>query len=545
MSKKYISLIALYFTVVVTFYFTSSYFSSDYINIEKDQNHKKVQNLIGQIKKSFSNINSILVDYANWDQTYEFIQNQNQAYIYDNFREDSGTLEALNLDFMLYTSLDDKLLFSKFLDTQKTAKLEEKITKTFEDNIKKESINKSFVRFDNKVYFVVKTGTTNSDATKPINGYMYAGKLLNSNYLNNLDISFEKIDIVSKYKIEDKNRDYTLHTNSLIFDISKKLDLSLYTITNFICIVNNKKEPLVCIKTVDAMSFYKQSRDTILLFSILISLLVLIIFTLFLRQNRKLSHTVSQKTLQLQESEALLVEQSRMAAMGEMIGNIAHQLKQPLNLISTISSSVVVQKDMKIYDDKNTLNNMKQILQATNHLSDTIDEFRDFFKPKKNIVTTNIETVIEKSINLTKAQLYNRDIKVKKDIKNCELKLYDNQLLHVILNVVNNARDELTKLENSIKRFIFISTKLEGDYLILKITDNAGGVDESNKSKIFDAYFTTKKRDKGTGIGLYMSKKILKERLNGTIEVSNIEFEYEDIKYKGACFTIKIPKIID
>ena len=540
MSKKYISMIVLYFTVIVVFYFTSNYFSSDYINIEKNQNHKKVQNLIGQIEKSFSNINSIVVDYANWDQTYDFIENKNQAYIYDNFRESSGTLEALNIDFMLFTTLDNKSVFSKVLNIKdKKEDFEKKVINSLKDKT-----DKSFIKFNDKVYFVVKTGVTNSDATKEINGYMYAGKLLDNAYLKNLDLSFEAIQIAKKYKPKEKYEDYGLHLNSLSFDISKKVDLSRYEIINYICLVTKEDSRLMTIKATNNMSFYKQSRETILMFSILISLLVLIIFTLFLKQNRKLSQTVSQKTSQLQESEALLIEQSRMAAMGEMIGNIAHQLKQPLNLISTISSSVVVEKQMKIYDDKKTLSHMQEILQATNHLSDTIDEFRDFFKPKKDTITTDLDSILEKGINLTNAQFYNRGIKIVKNIENCELKTYDNQLLHVILNILNNAKDALIKIENT-KRYLFISSKQENNYLVLEITDNAGGINESIMPKVFDAYFSTKSKENGTGIGLYMSKKIVEDRLKGTISTSNRSFEYENIKCKGACFSIKIPKIID
>jgi len=248
------------------------------------------------------------------------------------------------------------------------------------------------------------------------------------------------------------------------------------------------------------------------------------------------------KNKELKSKEALLMEQSKMAAMGEMIGNISHQMKQPLNLISTISSSVKVDKEFDVLTDDELIKNMDEIVLSTRYLSTTIDEFKNFFDPNKKLVHTTVSSILKRSYKLINAQFKVSNIKIIDAIDDCSIDTFDVQLLQVFLNVFNNAKDELVKTDIDFLRYIFIKTYVFDKEVVIEIKDNAGGIKKEILPKVFDAYFTTKENQNGTGIGLYMSKQIVEQSLKGSITVKNEEFRYAGKNYKGASFIIRLPK---
>ncbi|MGM0518044.1 MAG: sensor histidine kinase [Campylobacterota bacterium] len=241
------------------------------------------------------------------------------------------------------------------------------------------------------------------------------------------------------------------------------------------------------------------------------------------------------------EKEKLLIQQSKMATMGEMIGNIAHQWKQPLNLISVSNSLIKLNQENDNFSTKEQLNEaIKNIDNSIKHLSTTIDDFRNFFKPDKEKKEYYLKEAFEKTNKLISSQFKNNDILLIENIENIKLYGYPNELLQVLINIIKNAKDELIKLEKEQKRLLFIDTYTQDEFAIIKVTDSAGGIDEKIKDRIFEAYFTTKKEDEGTGVGLHMSKQII-EGMKGSIEAQNSTYEFESIKYKGASFIIKLP----
>ena len=261
----------------------------------------------------------------------------------------------------------------------------------------------------------------------------------------------------------------------------------------------------------------------------------------FLIYGRKVSHHI----LKNRQQDALLSQQSKMAMMGEMIQNIAHQWRQPLNHITTVSSGIKLKKEYGVLEEDSINQSMDDILISSNYLSQTIDDFRDFFNPRKTVKEFNITSTLEKSFNLLEAQFSHKNIKIIKDIKNIRLSGFENELIQVIINILNNARDELVKQELAYK-LIFISVKEnKNKEVIITIKDNAGGIKEENKRKIFDAYFSTKVGSKGTGIGLYMTKEIIENHMNGNIHVVNTHYEYNNELYNGALFTIVLPSIMN
>ena len=169
-----------------------------------------------------------------------------------------------------------------------------------------------------------------------------------------------------------------------------------------------------------------------------------------------------------------------------------------------------------------------------------MNDFKNFFNPNNKIETEfAITKVIDKTLNMISPQFIAREIEIKKDIKNIELFSIENELIQVLVNLLNNARDALEKTKKQ-KKYIFINAYKEKTNLVLKIKDNANGIPENIIDRIFEPYFTTKHQSQGTGIGLYMSEEIIRVHLNGALSVKNVEYTYDNVNYIGAEFTIKI-----
>ena len=256
--------------------------------------------------------------------------------------------------------------------------------------------------------------------------------------------------------------------------------------------------------------------------------------------NKNLENMVNKKTKELIQKENILNHQSKMAAMGEMLENIAHQWRQPLSLISTAATGAKLKKDFKQLSDEEFYETMNIINNSAQHLSNTIDDFRNFFNNDKQITTFDINVPIEKVLYLISSKLKNREIKIIKNSEKINISGLSNEFIQVLLNIINNTLDAFK--ENDYKnKFIFIDAQKKDHKLILKIKDNAGGIKEDIITRIFEPYFTTKHKSQGTGIGLYMSTEIIKKHMNGNLSVSNKEYIYDDIKCKGAEFIIELP----
>ena len=225
--------------------------------------------------------------------------------------------------------------------------------------------------------------------------------------------------------------------------------------------------------------------------------------------------------------------------MGEMIANIAHQWKQPLSVISTVSTGIKIKKELNYLNNNEIVEGMNNINNSAQYLSHTIDDFRNFFKSDKAKINFKFLDIFEDTIKLILPQFTNNNIQFIKNIDNTEIYGYRNELLQVLINIFKNAKDEFIQLDKNQKKFIFIDSYKEDSNYIIKIKDNAGGISLDIIEKIFEPYFTTKEDYEGTGIGLYMCKQII-NGMNGEIKVKNSEYEYENQKYKGAEFTISM-----
>lgn len=254
----------------------------------------------------------------------------------------------------------------------------------------------------------------------------------------------------------------------------------------------------------------------------------------------KIIYAIAQDISELKKKDYVLSQQSKMASLGEMLGNIAHQWRQPLSLISTLSTGMKLKKELDSLSSEEFYEAMDNINNTTQFLSQTIDDFRKFFQHNKDRTEFLINDVFDKTLKIVSAQFTNHDISIIKDISDTKVLALENELLQVLINILNNARDALLEQRED-KRFIFIDVYEEKENLIIKIRDNAYGIPDDIIDKVFEPYFSTKHQQQGTGIGLYMSEEIVTKHLDGKIEVENIKYSYENEEYKGAEFKISLP----
>ncbi|WP_108062339.1 sensor histidine kinase [Poseidonibacter lekithochrous] len=247
-----------------------------------------------------------------------------------------------------------------------------------------------------------------------------------------------------------------------------------------------------------------------------------------------LEDKIQKEITQRVEQEQMLIQQSKLASMGEMIGNIAHQWRQPLTQISAIHMNMKVTYDFDKFTKEYLDNKIKEANKLTSYMSQTISDFQNFFKPQGEKECFSIENACREAFHILESSLKYHGINVEFNVlEDTDVFGYKNEYSQVILNVLSNAKDILLerKVENP---NVNIEIKEGENFAIVKIKDNAGGVKDEIIDKIFEPYFTTRHKTQGTGIGLYMSKNIIERNMSGFINVSNVD--------NGALFTIKVAK---
>jgi signal transduction histidine kinase len=246
--------------------------------------------------------------------------------------------------------------------------------------------------------------------------------------------------------------------------------------------------------------------------------------------NKKLEKRVKQEVEKNLKKDSIMIHQTRLAQMGEMLSLIAHQWKQPLSAISATSSGLHIKIELDMYDKEFFLNSLTKIEEFVNHLSTTIDDFSNFFKPSKKKKEFFIYEAIDKALSIATYSLSKKSIDLVLDIdKSLKVKTYQNELVQVLLNLIKNAENILVKREIKEPK-IWIKVFKRGDEKVIQICDNAKGIDKKILPKIFEPYFSTKATKDSTGLGLYMSKFIIEDSLGGKLEAKNDE--------KGAVFSI-------
>ncbi len=235
------------------------------------------------------------------------------------------------------------------------------------------------------------------------------------------------------------------------------------------------------------------------------------------------------------EHEVKLIKQAKQAALGEMIGNIAHQWRQPLSLISSIASGIKLKQEFDVLDKDTITKNMDSIMVKTQYLSETVETFRNYLKEKKEKQDVILQDRIKMAIAITKTSLEDNRIEFVEELDTLEpisMKIVAGELTEVLINLINNAKDILVEKKTPAP-WVKVALHKNDDKVVITIEDNGGGIPEDILPKVFEEFFTTKDDAVGTGLGLHMSKKIIEESLKGKLYVQNSDF--------GAKFFVELP----
>jgi C4-dicarboxylate-specific signal transduction histidine kinase len=238
---------------------------------------------------------------------------------------------------------------------------------------------------------------------------------------------------------------------------------------------------------------------------------------------------------EFEEQQLKMLNQTKMAAMGEMLGNIAHQWRQPLSIITTIASSTSLKQEHGILKEEKLHENMEKIVESAEYLSNTIETFRNFLKSEKEYKPVSIQNSIKEVLQILNTTITSNNITLINNadkVDDITIVMISSELEQVIINIINNAKDVF--IERDIKdRFITIDLSKDETRMKLSIEDNGGGIPKEILPKVFEAYFTTKHQSQGTGLGLHMSYRIITESLKGQLYAVNTN--------TGAKFIIEIP----
>ena len=234
----------------------------------------------------------------------------------------------------------------------------------------------------------------------------------------------------------------------------------------------------------------------------------------------------------------MMFQQSKTTLIGETLGNIAHHWRQPLSLISTISTGLKMKIEFDMFNKNDAMADLAKLNDTTQNLSKIIDDFRNFHKPNKIKEKFNIKEVFESNVELMKEAYRENNISFILDLKEIEIYTYKNEFVQALINILVNSKDAFQRSNNNDEGFIFISSTIRNDSLLIKIYDTAGGIDENISTKIYEPYFSTKDDFKQTGLGLYITKEIIEKYLDGTITHKNITFNYMGKAFRGIKFEI-------
>lgn len=311
--------------------------------------------------------------------------------------------------------------------------------------------------------------------------------------------------------------------------------------------INKEVVAVICICKNDSF-IHKEFKDIVVLFISTFFGLSLIFYLFYLQKraneklkkiNNELDRRVDLEIKRNRKKDISLLKQSKMAAISEMLAHIAHQWRQPLNVISTSSSGLILHKEMGKLDDKSFDLYTKSISEQVQYLSKTIDKFKEFVKDQEDErKTICLQKKLDEIIDIVRASFEDEGIEIVKKFKkeNLFVSIHSGDLIQVVLNILNNAKDAFIKNNPQNKRIIITIKRKKNGNVLLAIHDNAGGISEEYAEKIFDPYFTTKHEAVGTGISLYLSYEIITNQEKGKIYFKN--------KNSGAKFYLELKESI-
>ena len=238
--------------------------------------------------------------------------------------------------------------------------------------------------------------------------------------------------------------------------------------------------------------------------------------------NKNLEQRVKEEVESNRIKDKQLNDQARFAQLGELISNIAHQWRQPLNAISSSATGMQVMRDMGLSDEEEENKAIKNIADTTQELSSIINNFRDFVNQKNEKNEVIVQNLLKTTIDVISSSLKNDDLQISTKFTDDDIEFYINEgsLSQVVLNIIKNSQDALVKVEQEQEKEIIVEMYTDDKNLKIIIKDNANGIEQDILPKIFNPYFTTKHQSQGVGLGLYMVRESMEKHLNGTVDVN-------------------------
>ncbi|RLA81599.1 MAG: hypothetical protein DRG78_08965 [Epsilonproteobacteria bacterium] len=460
---------------------------------------------VHMVKKFGDNLTNIRATVAYTNKTHKKIDGLETGRSYSGYRflfpindENKNHLGSIEISFSVLA------FTTEFIE-------QHKVLSNF--HIKKENVDsKTWGNYKEKHY-----------VKSPINGFYIEKNVLNklTKYSSK---NFDKIKTSKKLSSQLLN---SLYKNKAISIYDKRTKI----IKTFLPILHPISKKVIAILSIASDGgFVEDKIQNFYISFIIISLFVIALFSFIYREfkNQEQNTQLLQQNIKQQE---IMQQQSKMASMGEMIGAIAHQWRQPLNEIGTgIQNLKYDYKDGNLNDEEFVKNFIDENKKTIKFMSKTIDDFRGFFRVDKKKKDFNIKQTTQSVIDMQSAQLKTHNITI--NITGDEF-IYNglqSEFQQVILNLINNAKDAL--VENNIEN---PTINIILDKNIISVQDNAGGIPKEIINRIFEPYFTTKEQGKGTGMGLYMSKMIIEDNMGAILSVKN--------KNNGAIFTIELNNI--
>ena len=240
--------------------------------------------------------------------------------------------------------------------------------------------------------------------------------------------------------------------------------------------------------------------------------------------NLNLEQNVTNAVSDLRKKDQMLIQQRRQAAMGEMIGNIAHQWRQPLNTLGLVIQELWITYGRDEATKESVETSTQKAMALIDHMSKTINDFSSYFRPDHSKNLFSVSDAVSKTLSLLEPTMKSMQIDIRFfQVQPAEVYGYANEYAQVLLNILINSKDAFQECDGEGDRVITITATKGNSRSVVTIADNAGGIPADTMDRIFDPYFTTKGSDKGTGIGLYMAKTIIEQHMNGRLTARNID----------------------
>ena len=363
----------------------------------------------------------------------------------------------------------------------------------------------------------------------PSNYHQFKHSLENNDYLFHED--FESLHFVNEHYYTEKEKKFIKEkmSNGEDFIIKKayKNNIIYYKSIKNIANVNNAAY-IVIYSNSEYLKLLEKSYMTIYF-----ALALIYTIFLFLLFNKYKSFQ------QIKDQKEVFNQQAKLAAIGELINNIAHQWRQPLSVISTSASGIKLQSDYGVLDNETFSQAMDLIVDKTNKLSKTIENFRNYTQTEKSKEPFKLKDIFDYGISLFEYDISLKHIYIVKSIVEVDLITYKEDLKQVITTLLKNAIDFSDNYG-----VILVHTKVKKNKITITIHDSAGGIDKDFLPKIFEPYVTSQHQTEGKGLALYAAYELVTNNLNGTLSVENDIFQYKFKNYKGAKFTITLDKEI-